>query len=97
MLYGTCDLLSVEMLSVDWLRKDANRGNNIISTISITLLINLTHLRHMFSLTVYFIADATSPVQQCSVSYTLSFSVSPLSCSFPRINRVPCQAFPAYH
>jgi hypothetical protein len=37
----------------------------------------------MFSLTAYFIVDASSPVQQCSVSHTLFLSVSLLPCSFP--------------
>jgi hypothetical protein len=85
-IYGTCNLLSVEMSSVDEQKKYANRGKNMISSILIASLINLTHLPQMFSQMVYFIPDAISYFQQNSVSHTLSLSVSPLSCSFPRIS-----------
>ncbi len=75
-LYGTWDLSLVEMLLVDSQRKHANHGNNIISSILITVLINLTHLPRMFSLKLYFIADTISCYQQCSVSHTLSLFLS---------------------
>ncbi len=57
-------------------RKNANRGNSIINNILIDSLINLTCLSKMFSLTVYFIADTILHFQPCSVSRTLSLSLS---------------------
>jgi hypothetical protein len=54
--------------------KYSTHGNSTISNILITLLINLTHLLQIFSLTVYFIADAISHIQLCSLSHTLSLS-----------------------
>jgi len=64
------------MSSVDKQRKDANCGNNIISSILITSLIKLTHLHQIFSLMVYFIADATSPFQQTlCLSHSLFLSL----------------------
>jgi hypothetical protein len=65
------------MLSVDSQRKHANRGNNNISSILITLLINLIHLPQMFSLTAYFIADNISRFQQRCLSHSLSLFLSP--------------------
>ncbi len=47
-MYGTYDLLSVEMSLVGQQRKDANHGNNVISNILITSLINLTFAQHVF-------------------------------------------------
>ncbi len=69
------------MLSVDSQRKHANCGNNIISSILITLLINLTHLPPMFFLTIYFIADNISRFQQCCLSHSLFLSLRYLALS----------------
>ncbi len=81
LLYRTCDLSLDEMSLIDQQRKYSNHGNSIISSILITSLINLTHPPQIFSLTVYFIANAISHIQICSVSHTLFLSLCYLALS----------------
>ncbi len=57
-------------------RENANHGNNIINNILIDSLINCTCSSQMFSLMVYFIADAILHFQLCTVSHPLSLFLS---------------------
>jgi hypothetical protein len=65
------------MSSRIWTKINTNRVNDLINNILIVVLINIICPSQMFlSLMVYFITDAISLSQLCSVSHTLSLSRS---------------------